>query len=126
MQKCGNTHSLPTCADLIQVYKALLFGVVLGNLQCAVKELPKINRLAHNLFRSRGLSGLQKIPAADLNRRKTYLSRDAIHVPFHGKQALGRSKAAKSSMGRRVRSNRFRADSNTRPVVRSASMNCPA
>ena len=123
MQKRGNAHALPGSAGLILLGESLFLGVIVGNVQCAVQQLSEINRFAHHLLSSSSLSGLQKIPPPDLDRRKTYRLRDAVHVPLHGEQALRGSKAAKGPMRRGICSNRFRADPNARPIVRPTRVN---
>src|SRR5258708_25579368 len=99
--------------------------MIVGNFQCAVQELPEINRFAHNLFGGGGLSGLKKIPAADLNGRKAYGSRGSIHVSLHGEQALRRSQSAQGAMRRRRCSDRLPPATNTPPVLLGTNIKRP-
>ena len=88
------------CAILICFRERLFLGVIVRNFQGAVQQSSQIDWLGYDLLRCSVLPRLQKISAANLDGRKADGLRDAVHVPLHGEQALGRAKAAERAMRR--------------------------
>src|SRR5262249_8129852 len=66
----------------------------------------------------------KKVSSANLFRWNTNNLRDPIHVTFNSKQALRRTKLAKSTVWWRIRCKSLRTHADVRPIVGSSRMNC--
>src|SRR5579871_4584296 len=123
MEKSGDSNSFFARGGLIFGLKVFFLRFVITQLQFSIEKLIQIDWFANHLLRGCGLTGLEKIAATDFYRRNSERSRDAVHVAFHRKQALGRAKSAKCTMRWSIGRDGAGPYADVRPMIGSAGVN---
>src|SRR5688572_3801331 len=108
---------------LVAASEFALLLVVSALLQGTVEKLRQINPLPDYLARRRRRSFLQKISSPKVLWTEAYCFCHSIEMPLKSKDALGRPKSAKGSMGRGVGGHSTAANADIRAKVRSGGVN---
>src|SRR5258705_1800866 len=126
MQERRDTNSLLPGSGRILLSETIFLAAVVRQCEPSVEKLLKIDCLIYCLTGRGRLSHLQEIPFSNFHGGQAYSRGDAIHMPFHRKQALRCTETTKRSVRRSVCCDRLRANPDIRPVIRSARVNCAA
>src|SRR5258708_23213244 len=117
MQEGGDSYALLAGRRFVLDCKAGALRLVSGKLKGSIQQMIQVNFFLYGLLGRRGLLRLQKIPAADLDRREAKNAGDAIHVPLHGEEALRRAETPERPVGRRVGGHGLPPNAHSWPIL---------